>query len=196
VIEREIKLRFASVDEARAVLQAAGAAPLRGRRLQDDTLYDTADGALRARRCALRVRHEVGTTVLTLKGPSSPGVMKLRDEHETSVADGAALVQVLEGLGYRAWFRYQKYREEFTAPDVVVALDETPVGTFVELEGSEDGILRMTGALGRDASHFILDSYRALFVTHGLACGATGRDMLFTTPVHPDMPSGPAGIQR
>ena len=188
MLEREVKLRFASVDEARAVLQAAGAAPLRGRRLQNDDLYDTADGALRARRCALRVRQEAGVTRLTFKGPLQPGLVKQREEQETAVEDGAALVRVLDALGYHRWFRYQKYREEFSAPDVVVALDETPVGTFVEIEGSEDGIVRMAAAMGRNHADFILESYRALFVRDGRACGVTGPDMLFTAPAHIDVP--------
>jgi adenylate cyclase class 2 len=184
VIEREVKLRFGTANEARAALQAAGAAPLRGRRLQDDFLYDTADGTLRARRCALRVRRESGTTWLTFKGPVEAAPMKLRDEHESLVDDGEALTRVLEGLGYQVWFRYQKYREEFAGPDVVIALDETPVGTFVEIEGSADGIFAATRALGRTTDDFILDSYRALFVRHGAEAGLRGRDMLF-----PDAPS-------
>jgi hypothetical protein len=63
----------------------------------------------------------------------------------------------------RVWFRYQKYREEFSTPGVVVAIDETPVGTYVELEGDEDAILTMTTALGRSPADFIIDSYYRLF---------------------------------
>jgi adenylate cyclase class 2 len=180
VIEREVKLRFRSVNEARAALDAAGATPLHGRRLQDDSLYDTADGILRGRRCALRVRRESGTTRLTFKGPAVPGLMKLREEHETPVGDGEALARVLDGLGYEVWFRYQKHREEFSAHGVVIALDETPVGIFVELEGTEDGILAATLALARTPADFIVDSYRGLFVRHGAAAGLTGRDMMFS----------------
>ena len=42
-IEREIKLRFPNAAEARAAVLAAGATPLRDRRLQNDCLLDTAD---------------------------------------------------------------------------------------------------------------------------------------------------------
>ena len=84
-LEREIKLRFDSADEARVRVQAMGATPLRCRRLQEDSLLDTPDGYLRNRRAALRVRHECGHSLLTFKGPPQAGPMKLREEHETPV---------------------------------------------------------------------------------------------------------------
>ena len=61
------------------------------------------------------------------------------------------------------WFRYQKYREEFALDDVIVAVDETPVGTFVEIEGGDAGIAEMAEALGRGPADYLLDSYRRLY---------------------------------
>ena len=75
----------------------------------------------------------------------------------------------------RPWFRYEKYREEFSHEDVTVAIDETPVGVFVEIEGSEEGIAAMAEALGRGPADYLLDSYRGLFLKSGLG----GRDMVF-----------------
>ena len=179
MIEREIKLLFSTTDEARAAIVAAGAAPLRCRRLQEDAFFDTPDEALRRRGCALRLRHESGKSVLTLKGPIHPGTMKTRDEHETVVADGDVIQHVLFLLGLRVWFRAHKYREEFGAEGVTIAVDETPIGTFVELEGGEQAILVMTRALGRQPSDFIVDSYRRLFVARRDQYGVTGNDMIF-----------------
>ncbi len=105
--------------------------------------------------------------------------MKLREELETIVGDGLLLLRVLEELGFRAWFRYQKYREEFAHEDVIVALDETPVGTFVEIEGSEEGIHQMAAALARKPDDYVLDSYRGLFVKHCQRHGLPLTDMLF-----------------
>ena len=51
------------------------------------------------------------------------------------VGDGEVVQHVLEELGLHVWFRYEKYREEYAAEDVTIAIDETPVGTFVEIEG-------------------------------------------------------------
>ena len=44
------------------------------------------------------------------------------------------------------WFRYQKFREEFAAEDVVIAIDETPIGTFIEIEAANSAILAITPA--------------------------------------------------
>ena len=179
-LEREIKLRFDSVEAARAAVLAAGAAPVRSRRLQEDCLLDTADDLLRHRRCVLRVRMESGKSLLTFKGPPvQPSIMKLRQELETVVGDGPLLVRVLEELGFHVWFRYQKYREEFALDDVIVAIDETPVGVFVEIEGGNRGIAGLAEALGRGPGDYVLDSYRGLFVRHCEQRGLPPTDMVF-----------------
>jgi adenylate cyclase class 2 len=155
-LEREIKLRFATVDEAREAVLAAGATPLFGRRLQEDALLDTEDEDLRRKRCVLRVRMENGKSRLTYQGPVQQSLVSVREELETVVGDGEALLQVFGQLGLHIWFRYEKYREEFSHEDVIVAIDETPVGVFVEIEGSEQGIADMTAALGRTAADYIV----------------------------------------
>src|SRR5215471_10199498 len=162
ILEREIKLRFPDVETARAAVLETGATPLRGRRLQEDCLLDTPDDNLRRRRCVLRVRVESGKSYLTFKGPVQPSTVKVREELETVVADGPVLIHVLEELGFRAWFRYEKYREEFALDEVIIAIDETPVGTFVEIEGGQRGITEVAVALGRGPSDYLLDSYRRL----------------------------------
>lgn len=178
-LEREIKLRFDDADEAREKILALGATPLLGRRLQEDCLFDTDDERLRIQRSTLRVRSEGGKALLTFKGPVMPGVVKVRDEYETVVSDGVALQTILEELGMHVWFRYEKYREEFTADDIVIAVDETPVGVFVEIEGGEDAIHAMARALGRSPADYITDSYRFLFLQHRDANGLAGHDMVF-----------------
>src|SRR6188508_2889937 len=120
MLEREVKISFANAEAARDAIIAAGATPLRCRRLQEDALLDTNDESMRRRGCALRIRTESGKSLLTLKGPVQPGSMKVRDEHETVIGDGAVLQRVLEELGLHVWFRYEKYREEYAAADVTV----------------------------------------------------------------------------
>ena len=179
ILEREIKLRFDDAAKARAAVVKTGAAPLMARRLQEDYVLDTPDGTLRQRRSVLRVRMETGRAFLTFKGPVHPSPMKLRDELETTVSDGPLLVRLLGALGFQVGFRYEKYREEFILNDVIVAVDETPVGTFIEIEGSAEGIRAMATALGRSSGDFLLDSYRTLFVRHCEQRGLPVTNMLF-----------------
>jgi adenylate cyclase, class 2 len=178
-LEREVKLVFPSAEAAREAVAAIGATPIRGRRLQDDYLLDDSDSQLRERRCVLRVRLDGGKGVLTFKGPVQPSMMKLREELETMVADGLLLISILEELGFSVWFRYQKYREEFAIDDVIIAVDETPVGAFVEIEGGDQGIAEAAEALGRGPTDYVVDSYRTLYLQHCQASGVMSAQMLF-----------------
>ena len=180
-IEREIKLAFDSPSIARAAILGIGAVPLRARRLQDDTLYDTTAATLRDSGAVLRLREDGAQSAVTLKGPAESTLMKVREEYETNVSDLGVLRRVFDAVGLAPWFRYQKYREEFSAPGVTIAVDETPVGTFVELEGSEDGILAVAAALGRAPADFIVDSYRTLFLRYAAGRDITG-EMVFPAP--------------
>lgn len=178
-LEREIKLPFPSAEVAREAVLATGATPLRCRRLQDDYLLDDRRNQLRERRCVLRVRLDSGKGILTFKGPVQPSLMKLREELETMVADGLLLIRILEELGFSVWFRYQKYREEFALDDVIIAVDETPVGTFIEIEGGDEGIAETAEALGRGPRDYVVDSYRTLYLQHCQASGIEPTQMLF-----------------
>jgi adenylate cyclase class 2 len=178
-LEREVKLRFADPAAARAAILACGATPLRGRRMQEDVLLDRADELLRGRRSVLRVRTEIGRSLVTYKGPVQPSPMKLREERETVVADGETMAYILEQLGFHPWFTYQKYREEFGCESATIALDETPIGTFVEVEGSEAAITAVAAGLGLGPKDFLNDSYRSLYVRYCEEKGIPIGDMVF-----------------
>lgn len=178
-LEREVKLRFDNADVAREAVIAAGATPRKGRRLQSDVLLDTRQRELSAQSQVLRVRIEAGRSFVTFKTPAEHPTMKLREELETGVADGERLITILERAGFHIWFRYEKYREEFVFDDVVIAVDETPIGTFVEIEGSDRGIASAARALGREPADYIIESYRALFVRFCQQGGLPATDMVF-----------------
>jgi adenylate cyclase class 2 len=179
-IEREVKLRFTSAQAARDAVLAIGAVRIHERRRQSDVLADTPDFALRSSGCALRVRMDGGRSLVTFKGPvDTTAAVKAREELETTVGDGRLMLTMLERMGFQIWFRYEKYREEFSIRDTVVAIDETPVGTFVEIEGPEHAIATVAAALGRGPSDYILASYRALFVQHCLDRGIDPKHMVF-----------------
>ena len=96
--------------------------------------------------------------------------MKTREEVETVVGAAEDARRILASLGFVPRFRYQKYREELSLDGLNVAIYETPIGTFVELEGEEAAIAS------------VLASYRSLFLEHRQARGGHGADMVFDTP--------------
>ena len=166
-LEREVKLRYSEPVEAREAILETGARLTRKRRLQQDCLLDTNDGTLKRQNLTLRVRVESEQATVTFKGPPIPSTMKLREELETPVGDGSTVLRMLERIGFTIAFRYEKYREEFRSGDVIVAIDETPIGTFVELEGSSQGIEALTVQLGRAQSDYITETYYELFMQTG-----------------------------
>lgn len=179
MIEREIKLRFDSAEGARQAVTALAPAPWTPRRMQDDVLLDRDDAELRGRGCTLRIRQDGGQTRVTFKGPVVPGAMKMREEIETSVGSASEIARLFAGLGYTPRFRYQKYREEFRLEGVIIAIDETPIGVFVELEGEEAAITGTAARLGRTPADYVLGSYRTLFVASREAQGLPDGDMVF-----------------
>ena len=167
MIEREVKLRFDTAAAARERVLATGARPLRPRRRQLDTLFDTTQNTLAGSGCALRVRMDGERGVVTFKGPVQPGVLKTREEKETPIGDAAVFAGILDALGFHPRFRYEKHREEFQGAGAVLAVDETPIGVFVEIEGDEAAVHALARSMGFGPGDYITDSYRALFLQAG-----------------------------
>lgn len=111
---------------------------------------------------------------------------KIREEVEAEVADASSLRQILEALGLRGWFRYEKYRTTYRlaasarwARELLIELDETPLGVFVELEGPAEAIDRAADLLGFTPKDYITKSYLALYVDNCRARRLMPGDMLF-----------------
>jgi adenylate cyclase class 2 len=174
-VEREIKLRMAGPEAARAAVARLGARLLRARHLEDNRLFDDAASSLASAGKLLRLRRTPDGAVLTYKSSRTvvEGVRTLT-EVETGVADADALERIFAGIGLRRVFRYEKYREVFGWEDVEIVVDETPLGAFLEIEGPIDGIHRAASALGYGPADYVSDSYARLF----RAAGGTG-DMVF-----------------
>jgi adenylate cyclase class 2 len=62
---------------------------------------------------------------------------------------------------------------------LLIELDETPVGTFVELEGPIPAIDRAAAALGFSKKDYIAKSYLQLYLESEQGRGERPRQMLF-----------------
>ena len=138
-VETEVKLRLPQgAEHTRALLEQHGFRITVPRQLETDQTFDLPTGELRQTSRLLRLRAAGDRWTVTYKGPPAAGDRhKSREEIESEVTDGPAFVQILERLGYRPSFAYEKFRTIFKFPGAegIVTLDETPIGDFMELEG-------------------------------------------------------------
>jgi len=175
---------------ARKMLAKIGAKPARhaaagkDARLHElNTLFDTPQGGFARHGQLLRLRIEspaarggkgASRAILTYKGPAEGPArpqFKIREEYEVVVADAEAMRRILESLGLRGWFRYEKFRATFSLPassrwaaDLRLDLDETSVGVFLELEGPPSAIDRAARELGYAPADYITKDYLFLHV--------------------------------
>jgi adenylate cyclase class IV len=212
--EIEIKLRVNDADGLRAALKGMGARVQHGgtgRVHEWNTLFDTARRDLRKREQLLRTRIETPDgqaprhedkakqqpALLTFKGPvvaragrrGSTAIderHKVREEIQFRIADAASLAKILERLGMRPSFHYEKYRTTFRLPaskrwakGLLIELDETPIGTFVELEGGRKAIDRAARKLGFSKRDYILTNYLSLFAEDCRRRDKSMGDMVF-----------------
>lgn len=161
--ETEIKLWLRDAASARRRLIAAGFRLLKRRVFEQNTVFDTPSLKLRKAASLLRVRRAGKSATLTYKGPPIPGPHKSREELETAVSAPEALCGVLERLGFRPIWRYEKYRTEYRYGAGVATIDQTPIGVFVELEGPPDWIDRTARRLGFSPADYIKASYARLY---------------------------------
>ena len=167
MIETEIKIRIESTEDFIERAVSLGASRVSERSLEDNILFDFPDDRLKYARCMLRVRSVAWRGILTYKGAPRPDVIfKSREELETGVESPETAIEILTRIGMVRRFQYQKYRQEFALDGVHVAVDETPIGNYAELEGTEDEILNLAEKLGVAESRFIRSSYHSLYLDY------------------------------
>jgi adenylate cyclase, class 2 len=144
------------------------------------------------KRVLLTFKQPMPESMDTLTEFAFEGPYKIRDEIELEVADAANLTRIFEGLGMQGWFRYEKYRTTFQLPDseawakgLLIELDETPIGTFVELEGPITAIDRAAEALGHSKRDYVQKNYLALYQEDCRRKGQKPTHMLFANRSNP-----------
>lgn len=167
-LEIETKFVIRDPDSLRDRLIALGARML-GRHLESNIRFDTAEHALTAKKQVLRLRHleEAGETssVLTVKTPHDDGnpTLAIRREVEMVVNDGEAAVAMLDILGFRPYWRYEKRRESYVYKDVEIVIDELPIGWFAEMEGKPEAIIEVCAEIDLNISQGLKLSYSEIF---------------------------------
>jgi adenylate cyclase class 2 len=175
--EVEIKFNVADVAVLRKRLRALKF-KLKTRRTHEfNTLYDLPDGSLRQRGEVLRLRKYGDDWKLTHKARGSAGRHKSREESESRVEDGNQVEKIIQSLGYRPSFRYEKFREEWSSGKGHVVVDETPIGNIAEIEGAPRWIDETARKLGVEKSGYSTKSYAELFYEWKEKTGSSAEEM-------------------
>ena len=183
--EVEVKLAIKDAHKVRRTLSKMGFREESPRALEQNWIMDYQNQSLRKKGQLLRVREYQDKSIVTFKGSTlKPKRYKVRQELETEVGNGVTLSRVLEQLGLRSRFRYEKYRTSFRPKKgvasrlVVVTIDETPIGNYLEIEGKPEMIDWIASQLGFSPDQYITRSYTELFFCSKLA--KTRKNMVFT----------------
>jgi len=163
--EIEVKLPTTSLGDVRQRLGRAGATLRASKHDESNDLFDDADRELSGSGRTVRLRKAAGKAILTYKGSARfEAGAKIREEREVEVSDAGEAEAILKGLGLERRFRYEKRREEWDCAGCIVALDETPIGDFVEIEGEPTAIRRLIAELALDPAEAIPYSYAELYL--------------------------------
>lgn len=181
-LEVEIKFRVADAAHLCARLSALGFHLQTPRTLEQNRLFDTPERTLRSSGQTLRIRRYGGLWVVTHKSmPTGAADLphKQRMETETTVADGEVLAQIFSSLGHEVSFIYEKWRTEYSDGTGHLLLDETPIGTYAELEGPPQWIDARAAQLGTTPAEYITANYARLFFDWKSQTGSPAQNMTF-----------------
>jgi len=180
-VEIEVKVPVADVAAIKSRAEKLGYPIHQDRHFEANILYDYPDRSLSLSGCLLRVRETPEGALFTFKGKvvHDPN-FKVRPEVETLCESGASLRSILENIGLRPFFRYEKFREEYSGEGGLLCLDELPFGHYLELEGEPDAIEALATALDLDRSTFIKRSYADLYGEHCRKLGVPFGNIVFS----------------
>ena len=177
--EIEVKFHAHNLRGITRQLRTAGFRLVTRRTHEINTLYDLPGHPLRKRGDLLRLRKYGTEWVLTHKAKGKTGRHKMRVESETKIADGAKMEAILEALGFKPCFRYEKFRAEWSDKKGHVVLDETPIGNFGEIEGPPRWIDKTARLLGISAADYITQTYAGLFFEWKQRTRSPAQEMTF-----------------
>jgi adenylate cyclase class 2 len=162
--ERELKFRVDDQSGLRSRLVELQVERNTSGHFEDNWVFDRGT-ELRDQQCLLRLREDGHGAWLAFKGPPTfEGAVRVRTEFESVVEDAAAIRGLLEQLGYRVASRYQKKREEWRIGGILVAIDNTPIGVYVEFEG--DGAEKLAARCGFRQENAEPRSYLELYAEY------------------------------
>ncbi len=141
---------------------------------ENNIVFDTKNQELKNKHMLLRLRQKNSLNIITLKRPVEATLdslqFKIREEIEMAVSDFDTAQTIITALGYEIFFIYEKYREVFAKDTgngiIKIMVDRTPMGYFLEIEGTCQHINEVAGQLGFTTADYITANYLTLFREH------------------------------
>ncbi len=185
-IEAKIKVNNALRYNVVSVVVALGGQH-RYDRHEVNVFYDTKQNKLNGNGEVLRLRRELYVTgedlvSMTYKGRLKKGKMKMRPEHEFSVGDFDQAQLLLNALGYKETFRFEKKRTSYHLNECLVEFDTLPhLDDFIEVEGqTEKKIAKLLKQLGLKNYPIITDGYPKLLIDDAQKNKRNKKSVVFT----------------
>ena len=148
---------------------------------EQNLVLDKDQDQLLAKDFLLRIRSARKNTLTLKMPPLENSGCKQREELETEVIDFEETERIFSQLGYKARFRYEKFRNVCALDQVKVCLDILPFDAFVELEGPEKELRKATFNLGLDPEQGTAKTYHELHQKYLKNAGLKPRpDFVFT----------------
>jgi predicted adenylyl cyclase CyaB len=162
----EIEIKFAVKDTKTVTerLRKLGFRIAIGRHLEKNYLFDDDSASLNTAGKLLRIRKTPSGQTVTYKGPIlASSKLKHREEIECRIENAAAMMRILEEVGFKVRTQYSKYRTVFEKEGFNISLDETEAGNYLEVEGpSDEEITNLGLQLGYSERDFVRRTYADL----------------------------------
>jgi len=178
MIETEIKFRIDDPEKISVLLKKLGAKKVDSG-FEKNIIFDR-NGELAGAERLLRLRSYGGMADITHKRKIPAEKFKVREELTLKIESFEKGADLLEALGFRPVWKYEKKRQTWELNGAGVTIDAMPVmGNFVEIEASEKEIAETAEKLGLDMTLGITKSYGDLFREHCKDMGVQLKDMVF-----------------
>lgn len=175
-IETEIKFEIKSEKEITAKLKKLGAKRI-NKVFEKNIRFDNERGEFSKNRL-LRLRKDKKSR-LTYKENLVFGRFRTDREYEVELSNFEIAKKILEFLGFRKIWTYEKVRTLYTLGDVKIFLDRLPIGLFLEMEGKEKNIRKIIRMLGFEMERGTGKTYHMIYQEYCKNKGVKLGDLVF-----------------
>jgi|GEM_PF-973387 len=163
-VENEVKYQIEDPKMLRDILRARGFKKKRAEK-EIDYSFDTVRNDFLNHDTLLRLRTHGTKALLTYKGPAEKSRFKKRMEINIPIDNFKQTRDFLARVGLKGILLKEKVRETFIRKKDEVLLDKLPfLGYYLEIEGSDRHIVRVSKQLKFNVAEAITDTYSDLFI--------------------------------